>query len=164
MGIGERSLGYLDIGHRKGPLEMNTWIAALIGAVIGSIGGQLVASIYDRRRTRIANRRITVSRYLVQLQDAIESLAARASNVSRQGGLAVMKSEYYLESTLFALALFLAQKRRLVTDGAYAQVADFDEGLATELENNLEEVESILGRPVTCTVCGAITVFYSRSQ
>jgi hypothetical protein len=63
--------------------------------------------------------------------------------------MSAMDSHYYRMTTVFAIAQFLAHKRRLVVDGVYSQIVEFDRDLGEKLEERLEAVESILGRETT---------------
>jgi hypothetical protein len=62
-----------------------TVLAALIGAVIGSLGAVLVEAHLKRRAEETARRQILVRRYLFQLQDAAESLWFRLYNLNFPG-------------------------------------------------------------------------------
>ena len=60
--------------------------------------------------------------YLIQLQDAIESLWFRFYNIKDRGGRLVMSDKYYEHSTLYALASGLAYNRIMLLDGIYSQL------------------------------------------
>src|SRR5437870_10810424 len=63
-----------------------------------------------------------VSRYLFQLQDAVEALWFRLNNLSAQGGRAVMDKTYFEMTTLYALGRVLASERILALEGVYPQL------------------------------------------
>jgi hypothetical protein len=125
---------------------VTTILAALIGAAIGSVGAQVVGESFRRRAAREEARRRAVDRYLLQLQDSIESLISRIDNLTTRRGRAVMGDTYYEVSTLYALGSFLAQKRRLLLDGIYPQLEELADGLGENLETLLESVEREVGR------------------
>jgi hypothetical protein len=125
---------------------MTTILAALIGAALGSVGAQIASERFRRHAARDEARRRVVSRYLLQLQDAVESVISRVLNISRQQGASVMDETYYEVSTLYGLGCLLAQKRRLLLDGAYSQLEDMKPGLGAQLEGLLERFERDLGR------------------
>lgn len=125
---------------------MATVVAALIGAAIGSLGSQVIAEAYRRREARERSRREAVERYLLQLQDAIESVISRVKNLTTRQGRAVMRGDYYEVSTLYAFGNLLAQKRRLLLGGVYPQLQELAAGLGEKLERLLEAAEREIGR------------------
>jgi hypothetical protein len=132
-----------------------TIIAALIGAGIGSIGAEILKDRL-RREAEKRNEQLQreaeirraqeklVQRYLLQLQDAIESLWYRLDNVKNRGGQAVMGSSYYEVSTLYALGRVLAYERILVLDGVYPQLEDVYPDLGRFLKARLQNMDSQL--------------------
>ena len=60
-------------------------VAALIGAVVGSLGAQIVADRLLRTRERRQTARDLVRLHLIQLEDAAESLLRRLENVKSRG-------------------------------------------------------------------------------
>ena len=126
--------------------RVDTVVAALVGAIVGSIGAQIIGELLRRRRSRSDQYRQAVNRYLLQLQDAAESVHARITNLADDDGMAVMTDEYYLTSTLYAVGCLLAQKRRLLLDGIYALLEESHRGLGSALERELESIEGVLGR------------------
>jgi hypothetical protein len=112
-----------------------TVLAALIGAVIGSLGAVLVEAHLKRRAEETARRQILVRRYLFQLQDAAESLWFRLYNLNFRGGRYVMSDEYFANTMLYALGRVLAIERILALEGIYPEL----EALYPELGEFLKE-------------------------
>jgi hypothetical protein len=125
---------------------MATVLAALIGAAIGSLGSQVVAESFRRRAMREQSRRDTTDKYLLQLQDAIESVISRVVNLTSQHGRNAMDDRYLVTSTMYAFGVLLAQKRRLLLDGVYPKLQELEDGLGEQLEQALESIEREIGR------------------
>ena len=122
-----------------------TILAALVGGVIGSLGAQWLGERYRRAQSAEAMRREVATRHLVQLQDALVSLWFRIDNLVNQAGRSVMTSDYFELSSAYVLANFLAQKRLLVIEGAYANLAVFGEAFPSELGTSLEQLDEAFG-------------------
>jgi len=73
-----------------------TILAALIGAMIGSVGSILLDAWLRGNREKKRKRDELVQRYLLQLQDAVEGLWYRIDNLARRGGRTVMEDDKYL--------------------------------------------------------------------
>jgi hypothetical protein len=97
-------------------------VTAIIGAVSGSIGTTLLNDWRKRKTERLFLHENLIHRYLLQVQDVVESLWYRFDNVKNRGGKVIMQQEYYEKSTLYALACLLAYKRILLLDGVYSQM------------------------------------------
>lgn len=123
------------------PDYLVTILAALIGAVIGSLGSKFVEDRLRRADQTRQNRAQLVQRYLFQLQDATESLWFRFQNIQLRGGRAVMDDRYFEISTLYALGRVLAYSRILVLDGIYPQLNAFEAELGKTLKDKLQQVD-----------------------
>lgn len=97
---------------------MFTLAAALIGAMIGSIG----AAFFEKLREDRQDRKILVQRHLFQLQDAIEDLYHRLDNLWRRDGYTVMEEEYFEVTTLYAIGKVLAVERIMSLEGIYPKL------------------------------------------
>lgn len=128
-------------------MDASAVVSALIGAIIGSLGAQALSHwLAGRRETKEASQ-LLVRNYLVQLQDALESLWHRIDNLAFRGGEAVVDDpDYYRLSSLYVLGSFLAQKRGLILDGVYGHLESLNEGSGSQLEMSLEAVERTIGR------------------
>lgn len=113
-----------------------TVLAALIGAVIGSLGAVLVEARLKRRAEEAVRREILVRRYLFQLQDAAESLWFRLYNVNFHGGRYVMSDEYFANTMLYALGRVLAIERILALEGIYPELEALYPELGEFLKGN----------------------------
>ena len=122
-----------------------TVVASLIGAVLGSLGGQWLRYRFQLRAEEARTRRDVAQRHLIQLQDAMESLYFRLANLADKER-DLLRYPYYTQSSIFAISNFLAHKRRLMLDGAYALLDVHGTTFAHELEVALESVEAELGR------------------
>jgi len=87
--------------------KMEAILGAFIGAVVGSLGAVLLENWLRYRRERYEKESQLVERYLLQLQNALESLYYRFVNISKLGGRTLMSDQYYNISTLYALACVL---------------------------------------------------------
>jgi hypothetical protein len=113
-----------------------TVLAALIGAVIGSLGAVLFEARLKRRAEEAARREILVRRYLFQLQDAAESLWFRLYNLNFRGGRWVMSDDYFANTTLYALGRVLAIERVLALEGLYPELEALYPELGEFLKRN----------------------------
>lgn len=104
------------------PTEISTIMAALIGAVFGSLGGVYLTHLLAQRAVSNDRRRRIVQLYLLQLQDAVQSLWFRFDNLSNRQGRRVMENEYFVATTLYAWARVIAYSRILLLDGVYPQL------------------------------------------
>jgi hypothetical protein len=121
------------------PDHLVTIISALIGAGVGSLGATIINDLLRRRGERMALRKSLANRYLLQLQDVIESLWHRLANVKEGGGGEKhMEDEYYEVSTLYALACVLAYNRILLLEGVYSQL---DDKLGRTLNEKMREFD-----------------------
>lgn len=131
------------------PGPVATIIAALIGSLLGSIGAAYVQYQFRRKdEIRLARERI-IERYLLQLQDAAESLWYRLLNIGKQGAISVMASTYYEETTLFAIGRVLAYERIFLWDGVYLHLKElkrFDPTLGDFLRVQLLQMDRSLDK------------------
>ena len=104
------------------PDFVTTIVAALIGSVLGSIGAVFANYWLTGRSERLRRRDILVQRYLFQLQDAIEMLWYRLSNLVYKGGRYVMTDDYFETTTLYALGRVLAIERILALEAVFPQL------------------------------------------
>jgi hypothetical protein len=123
-----------------------TILSALVGAVIGSIGSTLISILLSRRAEKRRSYQNLVQKYLLYLQDSIESLLYRFQNIKQRGGEKAMKSTYYEPTTLYALAKVLALKHILATEGVYSSIENVRRGLGTYLRNELETFDKNLDK------------------
>jgi hypothetical protein len=124
--------------------DLTTIIAALIGAVIGSLGAKLTEEILKRRNERIIIQQNLINQYLLQLQDNIESLWYRLDTLKKRGPNNLMKEKYFESSTIYTLACVLAFKRILLLEGVYSRIYQISPELGTFLNKNLEIIDSII--------------------
>ena len=100
----------------------STLLAALIGALIGSVGAVFADHWLTQRTEEIRRREALAQRYLFQLQDAAEGLWYRLDNLTSAHGRFVMTDEYFETTTLYALGRVLAIERILALEGVYSQL------------------------------------------
>lgn len=110
--------------------------AALIGAVVGSIGGAVIQSWLSTRAEKSRRREDLVQRYLYQLQDAVESLYHRLKNLESAGGRSVMEDQYFATSSLYSLGRVLALERILLLEGVYPQLQRVNPGMGEFLKTH----------------------------
>jgi hypothetical protein len=104
------------------PENVTTVIAALIGALIGSVGAVVVENLYKTRAEELRMRQNLTQRYLFQLQESIEALWFRLDNLAFRQGRSAMEEDYFETSTLYALGRVLAIERILAIEGIYPQL------------------------------------------
>jgi hypothetical protein len=121
-----------------------TVFAALIGAVLGSLGTQLFADRLQRVRERQKTMSNLAQLYLLQVKDATRSLWFRLYNIVARGGLGRMDKEYYIPSMLFTLGSLLAYKRLLLLHGTYSVMEEVRKGWGTDLQLQLERLDTEL--------------------
>jgi hypothetical protein len=117
---------------------------ALIGAITGSIGGNFLSFWLTRKAERQTLRRELVDKYLIQLQDSLESLWFRLDNMTNRDGLQKMGDRYYEVSTLYILGSVLAHNRILSNEGAYTKINQSIPGLGIFLRTKMNQFGSYL--------------------
>ena len=112
------------MASRSGVLSSQgaTIAAALIGAVLGSLGGVLLEGLLEIRQRESVAKESLIQRYVYDLQEGAESLWWRVRNADKHGGVTKMPDEYYVTSTMYALARVLAADRILVVEGVYPRL------------------------------------------
>ena len=131
--------------------DVITIIAALIGAVIGSLGAKLVEEFLKRRAEKVSLQRTIVNQYLLQLQGAIESLWYRLDTLKKRGARMVTQDKYFEVSTLYSLACVLAYRRILLLEGVYSKIEQAKRDLGSFLNERLIGIDSILENFQTST-------------
>ena len=121
-----------------------TLLPALIGAISGSFGGNIISNHLKEKNERESKRRYIIDTYLIQLQDFTEALWHRFNNIKNKGGRMVMDSNYFEESTLYSLGCILAYRRILLFDGIYSQIDKLIPGLGIFLKEKLNDIDKIL--------------------
>lgn len=120
-----------------------------LGAIGAALLGAIAAWWFGRRSRTGAESELLIRNYLVQLQDAIESLGHRINNLQSNGGTSSMASrKYFVESSRYVIAMVLAQHRRLTINGVFGHLEQRQPGSGVELQARLEYIERELGRVV----------------
>lgn len=119
---------------------------ALIGAVIGSVGATFMSNWLSRRGDKQRQYENVVQKYLLQLQDAVDSLWFRLYNLRNMGGRNVMEDSYFEVSTLYSLGKVLAYKYMLVVEGVYYNLEKMKPGLGHFLREKLEAIDHNMNR------------------
>ncbi|MHC4694501.1 MAG: hypothetical protein ACYS67_17305 [Planctomycetota bacterium] len=134
--------------------QMPPGVGAIIAALIGVVGVFITVYVNikivnesnrkarDKERHRIQNN--VVQRYLMTLQDNMDSLRLRLENLTMRGGRQVMGEEYFKMSTLYALANVLAFKRILLLDGIYHQIDELNTHLGESLKKSFNAIDKWL--------------------
>jgi len=125
---------------------LSSIIPALIGAISGSIGGNILTDWLARRSEKEKFRRELADKYLIQLQDSLESLWFRLDNIKYRDGLQKMTEYYYEVSTLYILGSVLAHNRILSHEGVYTKIEQSIPGLGIFLRDNLNQFGSRLDK------------------
>jgi hypothetical protein len=115
-------------------------LAALIGALVGSIGAVLVEHRLSGRAEGRRRRQVLIRQDLFQLQDSLESVRRRLLNLLEQSGASVMTERYRQMTTLYAFAVVLAIERKFAREAVYFELNDYWAGLGDFLRNKRFEV------------------------
>lgn len=118
--------------------------SALIGAVIGSVGATFLSNWLSRRGDKQRAYENVVQRYLLQMQDSVDSLWWRLYNLRDLGGRKNMDEKYYEITTLYAFGKVLAFKYIIVVEGVYYNIEKTNPGLGDFLRDQLEAIDSKL--------------------
>ena len=120
-----------------------TVIAALIGAVVGSLGAKLIDELLKRKAEAASLRQSIIYQYLLELQFAIDSLWHRLDTLKGPGSHNI-HDKYYEASTLYSLACVLAYRRILFLDGVYSKIVHVEPDFGSFLNERLDGIDSIL--------------------
>jgi hypothetical protein len=121
-----------------------TLLAALIGAIIGSIGAVFIEFWLSGRAKDKQSRKLIAQKYLFQLQDATESLWYRIDNLVVFHG--EIKDDSYFEfTTLYTLGRVLASERILVFDGVYPLLNELYPELTNTFRNRIDKTLGKIG-------------------
>jgi hypothetical protein len=121
----------------------------LIGAIAGAISAavlRLLDDIIRRRGERDRERQELIGRYLLQLQDSVESLWYRLNNLANRLGGKIVSDQYFKMSMLYALGLVLAYKRILLLDGIYPKLEQLYHGMGDGLRMELQKIDDLLDK------------------
>ena len=121
----------------------------LLGAIVGVLTAAIIRLVEDwfrRRNESLKARSDLLGRYLLQLQDAVESLWYRLDNLRYTRKGAPMSEEYFTTTTLYALGLVLAYKRILLVDGIYARLEEVYKGLGEGLRYQFNVFDGLLDK------------------
>jgi hypothetical protein len=121
--------------------EALNFASSLIGATIGAVGGIFLEHLLSRRAEQQRGYDILIQKYLIQIQDAAESLWYRLANLRSGGGREIMSDQYYEVTTLYALGRILALNRIVVSEGVYANMERLRPGLGRKLKHDLDLLE-----------------------
>ncbi len=116
-------------------------LAALIGSLIGSISVVFVSHWLQRRSEKFQQHENTVHRYLLQLQDSVETLWYRCKNLRDNGGKIVMSNIYYEMTMLYSLGRVFAFNRIMLLDGIYSEIEQHKKNLGDSLRTKLTDME-----------------------
>jgi hypothetical protein len=111
-----------------------TILAALIGAIGGSLGGNFVADRLNQRREHEKLRNMIVYKYLIQLQYAIVHLRFTLDYRRKH----LQESWFDAVSTLYVFGCVLAHHRIMLLEGVYSQIETVYPAYGDELVKGLE--------------------------
>ena len=120
------------------PDYVATVLAALIGALLGSVGAVFAEFWLSGRSREKQARKQIAQKYLYQLQDATESLWFRIDNLAvfhRE----MVQDSYFEITTMYAFGRVMACERLLGLDGIYPLLHDTYPGLTEIFRNQLSE-------------------------
>ena len=101
--------------------QLATVVAALVGAVFGSLGAVVLQDRLSQSHRADLQRQDLIREHLYGLQEGAEQLWYRVYNAGRQKERPNL-NDYYEETTLYALARTLASTRILALKGHYPYV------------------------------------------
>ena len=126
-------------------VDVSTIGAALIGAIIGSLGSTFLGHYLTRKSEKRQISEKIVKRYLIQFQDYVESLWFRLANLRHDEGTLVMTEGYLIYTTIYSLAVVLAYKRIMLLEGLFAEIEHLGIDLP-EFKEKLNNLDSILNK------------------
>ena len=109
-------------------------------------GSKKLTDWLARRTEKEKLRRELVDKYLIQLQDSLESLWFRLHNMKYSDGLQKMTDTYYEVSTLYVLGTVLAHNRILSYEGVYTKIEQLIPGLGIFLRDKMNQFGSYLDK------------------
>lgn len=104
------------------PEDVATLSAALIGALLGSVGAVTVDHWLGGRSRDKQERKLLAKKHLYQLLDALETLWYRVENL-QTWAREVRRGGYFETSSLYAVGRALAHERILRLEGVVAELA-----------------------------------------
>ncbi len=110
------------------------------------MGGNLLTDWLAHRSEKEKFRRELADKYLIQLQDSLESLWFRLDNIKYRDGLQKMTEYYYEVSTLYILGSVLAHNRILSYEGVYTKIEQSIPGLGIFIRDKLNQFGSCLDK------------------
>lgn len=123
-------------------------VMGIVSVVIAAFGGTIVGAflnyLFTTRLQIRQTRNEIVHSYIVQLQDAVESLLYRLNNISNLSGRQVMDKEYFLVSTLYALGPLLAVKQSYTMNGIHSKAETISTKLGNSIKEKLEVIDDKL--------------------
>ena len=107
--------------------DILTILPALIGAISGSLGGNIVTDGLKKKGEKDKLRKEITDKYLIQFQYSIQSFVNRLYNIQERAGAQYMmrikgNADYYVLTTLYSLGSILAYHRILLFEGIYSQI------------------------------------------
>ena len=112
-------------------------VISLIGAAIGGLGGTFVGYFLQEKRRKQKINELMVKQYLSQFQNFSESLWFRFHNIMFKRGINAMNDDYFKQTTLYALASFLAYKWIMTLEGINAQIELLEIKLDDDIKKNI---------------------------
>src|SRR4051812_38614378 len=102
-------------------------LPALIGAISGSLGGNLMTDWLKKKGEKEKLRKEIIDKYLIQFQYCIHSFVNRLYNIKERSAEQYMmrikgNQDYYVLTTLYSLGSILSYHRILLFEGIYSQI------------------------------------------
>lgn len=116
-------------------------------AIIGIIVGVVAQYLAGEYRSRKEHSRELVTKYLIFLQEASESLFHRIKNINEDGGMALMDKDYYSVSTLYSVSKLLAVDLLMMRDGVYANPFN-EKSIVLAIKDIISEIHNEFDRDV----------------
>jgi hypothetical protein len=124
-------------------------LPALIGAISGSLGGNLMTDWLKKKGEKEKLRKEIIDKYLIQFQYCIQSFVNRLYNIKERSGAQYMmrikgNQDYYVLTTLYSLGSILSYHRILLFEGIYSQIDYMYPTFGSFLISSLDEFGSKL--------------------
>jgi hypothetical protein len=119
-------------------------LPALIGAIGGSLGGNLLTEWLKKNSEKEKLRKEIIDKYLIQFQYCIQSFGDRLYNIRERSGAQYMmrikgSKDYYTITTMYSLGSILAYHRILLFEGIYSQINFIYPNFGSNLISKLDE-------------------------
>ncbi|MCK2047136.1 hypothetical protein, partial [Chromohalobacter moromii] len=113
---------------------MSQIIAAITGAIIGSLITVIFEHHLKKKEEEREKRETLIKSHLYQLQEALESMCYRIDNLRNRDGRHVMSENYFVNSGLYTLGSSIAAEHLLTQNGVIPKIKRLFPALGNRLK------------------------------